>query len=310
MRRFLKYIIPLLAGSLIAATTAAPTVAANQLPEPREIGEISFVSGGSKGFIPQSEGEVVLDAEVVESVADRLSVRAANRKVIVVAVEGWSGRVAFDFATVAGGQRTVVSLTVTVLPPTPQSVVYSPAGKVWSTVAWRGNAAASEGYVAYIGGRVFCRSSAESCLVEKSLSERNKVRVAALGGDGTRSWLSELAKPGRTGGAAVSTVYFGRESALIGSRARVALDRLVRFLIDIDAKSVTLYGYTDDSGFPQTAIGLSKWRNESVMHYLQQRVPNLKVAAHARGAANPKGSNATPWGRALNRRVVVVLGLK
>ena len=310
MRRSLRFVSAMIVGIILATATAAPSGAVTPLSEPREVGRVSFVAGGSKGFIPQAEGEVLLDAAVVGSVSDRLSVRVSNRKVIVRAADGWSGRLAFDFAVVAGESRTVVSLAVTVLPPKPTEVVYSPAGKAWSTVAWRGNAAATEGYAVYVGGRVFCRTSAESCLIEKALSQRNKVRVAALGGDGTRSWLSDRAAPGRTGGAAVSTVYFGRESALVGSRARIALDRLVRFLIDIEAKAVTLYGYTDSQGGHQNAIGLSNWRNESVMHYLQKRMPALRFKLYAMGLKNPKGSNATPWGRALNRRVAVVLGLK
>jgi outer membrane protein OmpA-like peptidoglycan-associated protein len=69
-------------------------------------------------------------------------------------------------------------------------------------------------------------------------------------------------------------------------------------------------GYTDNAGSDAVNIPLSEKRAQAVKHYFQQvaplSFPNSRfklVAGH--GSQNPLGSNTTPSGKALNRRVEI-----
>lgn len=273
-------------------------------------GELTFISGTSVGYSPAAPGAAQLDAGVTDSVSDRLRLRVQNGRLLVSTVSQWTGQLTFSFRVADGADSTLVSLTVTATPPKPKAVVYSPASKDWSMVAWKGSTAAAEGYNVYIGGKQFCHTHSESCLVAKLLGPRNKVRVMALGNDGTHSWLSDTGKAGITGNNALATIFFNEDEAILRTRARVALDRLADFLKSAGVKQVTLYGYSDNLRGERNAKAFSTWRNESVMHYLERRVPRLTVTMRAMGSTKPKASNATAAGRALNRRVVVVLGTR
>lgn len=90
----------------------------------------------------------------------------------------------------------------------------------------------------------------------------------------------------------------------------VALDALARALVANRelAWTVRLVGYTDDRGRADRNVELSRQRAEALRRALIERgVPADRVRAEGRGAADPAYPNATPAGRALNRRVEVVL---
>jgi len=62
--------------------------------------------------------------------------------------------------------------------------------------------------------------------------------------------------------------------------------------------------YTDDSGVPGTIVRMTQLRAEVVRSYLAGRgVAASRMVARGYGSANPIASNATPTGRAQNRRV-------
>jgi outer membrane protein OmpA-like peptidoglycan-associated protein len=70
--------------------------------------------------------------------------------------------------------------------------------------------------------------------------------------------------------------------------------------------NITIEGYTDSDGSEAYNQDLSDRRAKSARDYLVRRgVAGTRITAYGRGEANPVASNATPEGRAQNRRVVL-----
>lgn len=81
----------------------------------------------------------------------------------------------------------------------------------------------------------------------------------------------------------------------------LVLNKYNRTLVDIN-------GHTDSTGSAQHNLGLSQRRAASVATYLgQQGVDGRRFAINGFGASQPIASNATPDGRAQNRRVEIHL---
>ena len=79
-----------------------------------------------------------------------------------------------------------------------------------------------------------------------------------------------------------------------------------RASLDSPRLQVELQGYTDSTGSDRYNLMLSDKRANSVREYLiSQNVKPEQLSAKGFGKANPVASNATPAGRAKNRRVVM-----
>jgi outer membrane protein OmpA-like peptidoglycan-associated protein len=75
----------------------------------------------------------------------------------------------------------------------------------------------------------------------------------------------------------------------------------------VDAK-IVIEGHTDSTGSAETNNMLSKARAEAVQSYLASRgVPNERMSAVGIGPSRPVADNATPEGRANNRRVEIIV---
>ena len=88
--------------------------------------------------------------------------------------------------------------------------------------------------------------------------------------------------------------------------SQATLDEIAQRLAAHPDMKVAIEGYTDDTGSEQYNRQLGQRRAEAVRDYLAQKgVPaeNLEVAS--RGEADPVADNATPEGRAHNRRAEV-----
>jgi outer membrane protein OmpA-like peptidoglycan-associated protein/ABC-type nitrate/sulfonate/bicarbonate transport system substrate-binding protein len=71
--------------------------------------------------------------------------------------------------------------------------------------------------------------------------------------------------------------------------------------------SVRIEGNTDNAGDPRDNQTLSEQRAQAIVEYLTSRgIPAGRMVARGNGAANPRGSNATPEGRAQNRRTDIL----
>ena len=101
---------------------------------------------------------------------------------------------------------------------------------------------------------------------------------------------------------------FATDHATLAPTARESLDRLLSERADRTYSLVTVMGFTDSVGSDDYNLALSKRRAESVAAYLKAHgLKTDSMTVSGRGKADPVASNATPEGRASNRRVEIRL---
>jgi outer membrane protein OmpA-like peptidoglycan-associated protein len=107
-------------------------------------------------------------------------------------------------------------------------------------------------------------------------------------------------------------ITFDSGKATFTPSAQRELDQLLRDLLVASSTAVEIHGHTDSIGTPEKNMALSEARAFAVKQWLEGQSPvnfpsgRLRVFSH--GQENPVAPNATPEGRAQNRRVEIVLG--
>jgi OmpA-OmpF porin, OOP family len=118
-----------------------------------------------------------------------------------------------------------------------------------------------------------------------------------------KNLLSELRQKGE---ATTHAIFFAFNAAELKSESKLVLHAVAEYLQENPAVRMTIEGHTDSIGGTQFNLELSRNRAESVKKYLVQQtgVSADRLTASGLGFAKPVADNATPEGRALNRRVV------
>ncbi len=114
----------------------------------------------------------------------------------------------------------------------------------------------------------------------------------------------------------VDKILFDSGDAQITERGAEVLSRLGAVLAGVEDRTIQVSGHTDDSPpsarlvatFP-TNWELSVARAVNVVRFLQEKakVPARRLMAAGYGDTHPVASNATPKGRARNRRIEILL---
>lgn len=114
----------------------------------------------------------------------------------------------------------------------------------------------------------------------------------------------------------VDKILFDSGEASITERGAGVLTRLGAVLVGVEGRTIQVSGHTDDSPpssrlaatFP-TNWELSVARAVNVVRFLQEKakVPARRLVAAGYGETHPVASNATPKGRARNRRIEILL---
>lgn len=104
--------------------------------------------------------------------------------------------------------------------------------------------------------------------------------------------------------AAAKSISFEASSAILTASSLKELDQTVQILRDNPALKIEIAGHTDTSGDPQQNRQISQQRAEAVMKYLiDHGITADRLRAQGYGPDRPRTTNATPEGRAQNRRV-------
>lgn len=99
-------------------------------------------------------------------------------------------------------------------------------------------------------------------------------------------------------------VTFAAGSARLSPRARTALCRVAATLASAPGLTVTIAGYTDNSGSASFNRALSLARASAARDYLAAHgVPAARLKTAGFGAGRPVADNSTAAGRAANRRI-------
>lgn len=103
-------------------------------------------------------------------------------------------------------------------------------------------------------------------------------------------------------------VTFDTNQADVRSSFYPTLNSVATVLKKYNDTSITVTGYTDNVGGDAYNQGLSEQRARSVGDYLiSQGLSANRLFTNGLGKRHPLASNATAGGRALNRRVVIIL---
>jgi OOP family OmpA-OmpF porin len=101
-----------------------------------------------------------------------------------------------------------------------------------------------------------------------------------------------------------NVINFAAGSASIDPSSRRTLDSLASVALRCDRFAIEVAGHTDNVGARETNMQLSRDRAEAVENYLSaQGVARSRLTARGYGPDNPRVSNATPTGQAINRRI-------
>jgi outer membrane protein OmpA-like peptidoglycan-associated protein len=102
-------------------------------------------------------------------------------------------------------------------------------------------------------------------------------------------------------------LFRSAESTLLSS-AQVKLDQVASALLDVRARNLIVEGHTDSQGSTSYNQDLSQRRADAVRDYLIQKgYPADRIQARGIGEGRPIADNASPEGRANNRRVEIVI---
>lgn len=103
-------------------------------------------------------------------------------------------------------------------------------------------------------------------------------------------------------------VLFEQGKATLLPAARNTLSDLAKALVKMQAQTLVIEGYTDNTGTDKRNATVSQARAEAVLGYFaSQGIAAEKMKAVGKGNTNPIAKNTTAEGRASNRRVEIVV---
>lgn len=103
-------------------------------------------------------------------------------------------------------------------------------------------------------------------------------------------------------------VLFAFDKAELSPQAGPRMDKLAGFLAQFPERKVLIEGYTDSVGAQAYNLSLSERRAQAVRDTLVQRgIDSARIGAHGYGKAHPVADNHSADGRAMNRRVEIVI---
>lgn len=107
----------------------------------------------------------------------------------------------------------------------------------------------------------------------------------------------------------LKAMQFPVGTAVISPENFALLGKVQRAIQTFEGPSVVVEGHTDSTGSDEVNQVLSTQRAEAVSAYLvaNKTIPSDKIDARGYGASRPLASNATPEGRAINRRIDVII---
>ena len=107
-------------------------------------------------------------------------------------------------------------------------------------------------------------------------------------------------------------INFDTGHASFSPGASKQLELLRRDLLVASGAAVEIHGYTDNVGDPNGNLKLSEERAFAVKSWLEKQAPvnfpKGRVRVFEHGSQNPVAPNSSQDGRAMNRRVEIVIG--
>jgi outer membrane protein OmpA-like peptidoglycan-associated protein len=123
--------------------------------------------------------------------------------------------------------------------------------------------------------------------------------------DASHNSLSQQIK--QAGRAILYGIHFDSDSANLRPDSTPALQQVAALLQAQSSLKLNVEGHTDSTNTDAYNLDLSRRRAQAVVEWLSKNgVSGGRLTAHGYGSSHPVADNATPQGRALNRRVEIV----
>lgn len=159
-----------------------------------------------------------------------------------------------------------------------------------------------------IAGAAVGSSMADS----KSVGTRNGALLGALAGALAGSQFKEQVKVTEVGDGLIKmnipgSVLFQTGRSDLSAQFQRTLDSVTDSIKGYCGVSAVVVGHTDNTGMLAVNEKLSMDRALSVVSYMSARFPRERLSSDGRADREPVASNATPDGRAQNRRVEIFI---
>jgi outer membrane protein OmpA-like peptidoglycan-associated protein len=142
---------------------------------------------------------------------------------------------------------------------------------------------------------------------DQARSDSNQARIAS---EELRRQIEELNAKATDRGLVVTLgdMLFETGKSQLKGNAAENLSKLSRFLNTYPDRTLLIEGHTDSMGSEESNFSLSQRRADSVrMYLLEQGINTSRLSAIGKGENHPVASNDSISGRALNRRVEVII---
>jgi outer membrane protein OmpA-like peptidoglycan-associated protein len=157
-----------------------------------------------------------------------------------------------------------------------------------------------------------CPHTARGVIVDENgcaiSSAVGSMKYSAQRGDFTRKREKKVTFPTLPKKRTVFSINFPPNTYTIPKEDRDKIRKYVKQLQRVGYRYITVEGYTDNSGTPSQNRMLSQKRAEAVKDLMvQYGIDSEKITAVGKGELNPIANNDVPEGRALNRRIEIVV---
>ncbi len=246
---------------------------------------------------------------VQASLLDQLNLVLTPVGVQVTAVKGWTGRISFPVVATQSGKDVELFVGVEEDPAPALVPIFNLLSTKQAKISWTVNNSQVELYNIYLGNRLACTTSKNTCsLPINSISNfKSALKIESVGHQAT---YSTKVAPAYSLKSLVSAgiVYFDLGSAALKKSAKKTLAALVVTLKALGVTNVNLNGHADATGLDAVNKRLSVSRANAVKAYLAKALPKLKFNGKGFSSTVPVKSNSTAAGRSDNRRVEVLVG--
>ena len=246
---------------------------------------------------------------VQASLLDQLNLVLTPVGVQVTAVKGWTGRISFPVVATQSGKDVELFVGVEEDPAPALVPIFNLLSTKQAKISWTVNNSQVELYNIYLGNRLACTTSKNTCsLPINSISNfKSALKIESVGHQAT---YSTKVAPAYSLKSLVSAgiVYFDLGSAALKKSAKKTLAALVVTLKALGVTNVNLNGHADATGIYAVNKRLSVSRANAVKAYLAKALPKLKFNGKGFSSTVPVKSNSTAAGRSDNRRVDVLVG--
>jgi outer membrane protein OmpA-like peptidoglycan-associated protein len=246
-----------------------------------------------------------MTAHVARADADGTEVLVDGSDLVVSTARRVSGRVRVQVQVDDGAGARVTAVVVVRVSPRPVRSASRRLTRAGTDVSWRPATTTGARYEVRSDGRTICVTTDTHCATSAVLGPGRSVTVRVAGRDSTQS-VPRPAPPVGHHRVLVATVYFDSEQwRLSGDQSR-SLANVARRIRGMGFHVAHLAGYTDSDGGEAYNLGLSRHRTRRVSRFLAHH-GGIRSRQAWFGYDDPVADNSTAAGKALNRRVEILV---